>query len=108
MNKIKKGDEIIVIAGKDKGKKGTVLTVYDGGARLLVEGINMVKKAVKDNPNEQKKGGILSKTMPIHRSNVMIYDASTQKGSRVGIKIASDGVKTRYLKSSGQLLDVKK
>ena len=72
MKKIKKGDEVIVIAGKDKGKRGTVLSVVDGGGKLLVEGINMAKKHVKANPNAGDRGGIILKTMPIQRSNVMV------------------------------------
>jgi large subunit ribosomal protein L24 len=107
MNKIKKGDEVIVITGKDKGKRGTVLSLVDAGERLLVEGINMVKKHVKGNPNEGKQGGIVSKSMPIHRSNVMVYDQTTQKGSRVGIRELKDGKLVRFLKSSDQLVDVK-
>jgi len=107
MNKIKKGDDVIVIAGKDKGKRGTVLSVVDNGQKLLVEGINIAKKHVKPNPNSNEKGGILSKAMPIQRSNVMVYDQTTQKGSRVGIRILKDGQRVRFLKASDQLVDVK-
>lgn len=107
MNKIKKGDEVIVIAGKDKGKKGTVLSVVESGKKLLVEGINVAKKHVKANPNANEKGGIVSKVMPIDRSNVMVYDAASKKGSRVGIRILKDGQRVRYFKGSDQLVDVK-
>jgi large subunit ribosomal protein L24 len=107
MNKIKKGDEIIVITGKDKGKKGTVLSLIDGGEKLLVEGINLAKKHVKANPNAGEQGGIQSKTMPIHRSNVMVYDPTTQKGSKVGIRALKDGQRVRFLKASDQLVEVK-
>jgi large subunit ribosomal protein L24 len=107
MNKIKKGDEVIVITGKDKGKRGTVLSVLDKGARLLIEGINLVKKHVKANPNTGERGGIISKAMPIHRSNVMIYDPVTQKGSRVGIRKLKDGQRVRYFKTNDQLVDTK-
>lgn len=107
MNKIKKGDEVIVIAGKDKGKRGTVLSIVDGGERLLIEGINVAKKHVKANPNTGERGGIVSKPMPIHRSNVMVYDASKQKGSRVGIRVLKDGQRVRYFKASDQVVDVK-
>lgn len=107
MNKIKKGDEVIVITGKDKGKRGTVLSVIDQGEKLLVEGINDAKKHVKANPNTGERGGIVSKTMPIHRSNVMVYDPTKQKGSRVGIRILKDGQRARYFKSSDQLVEAK-
>lgn len=107
MNKIKKGDEIIVIAGKDKGKRGTVLSLVDKGEKLLVEGINIAKKHVKANPNTGDRGGVVSKAMPIHRSNVMVYDQATQKGSRVGIRVLKDGQRARFLKASDQLVDVK-
>jgi large subunit ribosomal protein L24 len=107
MNKIKKGDEVIAIAGKDKGKKGTVLSVLDGGEKLLVDGINVAKKHVKANPNVGERGGIVDKTMPIHRSNVMVYDASGKKGSKVGIRVLEDGQRVRYFKGSDQLVDIK-
>jgi large subunit ribosomal protein L24 len=107
MNKIKKGDDVIVIAGKDKGKRGKVLSLVDGGAKLLVEGINEAKKSVKANPNTGERGGIVPKAMPIDRSNVMLYDANKKKGSRVGIRILKDGQRSRYYKSSSELVDVK-
>lgn len=107
MKKLKKGDDVIVIAGKDKGKRGPVLTVLDGGAKLIVEGINEAKKAVKGNPNTGERGGIVSKVMPIDRSNVMLYDATTKKGSRVGIRILEDGQRARYFKKSNELVDAK-
>ena len=107
MRKIKKGDEVIVIAGKDKGKKGTVLSVLSDGEKLLIEGINLVKKSVKANPNTGERGGLVSKSMPIHRSNVMLYDSASQKGSRVGIRVLEDGSRVRYFKSSDQVIDVK-
>lgn len=107
MNKIKKGDEVIVIAGKDKGKRGTVLSILEKGQKFLVEGVNIAKKHVKANPNAGEQGGIVSKTMPIHHSNVKVYDPTAQKGSRVGIRILKDGQRVRFLKASDQLLDVK-
>jgi large subunit ribosomal protein L24 len=107
MNKIKKGDEVIVIAGKDKGKKGTVLSVLVGGEKLLVDGVNVAKKHVKANPNVGERGGIVDKTMPIQRSNVMVYDASTKKGGKVGIRVLEDGQRVRYFKGSDQLVDIK-
>lgn len=107
MNKIKKGDEVVVIAGKDKGKRGSVLTVVDAGKKLLIDGINLAKKHVKANPNAGEQGGIKSITMPIDRSNVMLYDPTTQKGSKVGIRTLADGQRVRYFKTSDQLVDAK-
>jgi large subunit ribosomal protein L24 len=107
MKKLKKGDEVIVIAGKDKGKRGAVLTIIDGGTKLIVEGINQAKKSVKANPNTGERGGIVPKDMPIDRSNVMVYDATTKKGSRVGIRVLEDGQRARYFKESSELVDVK-
>ena len=107
MNKIKKGDLVVVITGKDKGKKGTVLSMIDGGEKLVVDGINLAKKHVKANPNAGEQGGIVTKTMPIHRSNVMLYDETSQKGSRVGIRVLKDGQRVRFLKASDQLVDAK-
>ncbi len=105
--KIKKGDEVVVITGKDKGKRGVVLSLVDNGTKLIVEGVNLAKKHVKANPQANEQGGIVSKTMPIHRSNVMLYDANESKGSRVGIRILKDGQRVRYFKASDQLIDVK-
>lgn len=105
MKKIRKGDQVIIIAGKDKGKKGAVLAVFTNG-KVLVEGINTVKKHVKANPNTGDQGGIVIKTQPIDRSNVMHFDPTTEKGSRVGIKILDDGRKVRYYKSTDELVDV--
>jgi len=107
MNKIRKGDEVIVITGKDKGNRGVVLSVLECGQKLLVEGINLAKKHVKANPNSGERGGIVSKAMPIQRSNVMVYDQTTQKGSRVGIRILKDGQRARFLKASDQLVEDK-
>jgi len=107
MKKIKKGDEVIVIAGKDKGKRGIVLAVVRKGEGLLVEGINLVKKHVKANPQANQQGGIVTKAMPIHRSNVMVFDPAKEKGSRVGIRILKDGERVRYFKASDQLIEVK-
>lgn len=105
MNKIKKGDLIIVIAGRDKGKKGAVLAVLSNN-KLEVEGINTVKKHVKANPNTGERGGIIIKTQPIDRSNVMLYDTTSEKGSRVGIKVLDDGRKVRYFISTDEVVDV--
>lgn len=106
MRKIKKGDQIIVIAGKDKGRKGTVLNVLEKGEKLLIEGINTVKKHVKDNPNTGERGGVIIKTMPIHRSNVMLYDEASGKGIKVKIRILEDGRKVRAVKDTNEVIDV--
>jgi large subunit ribosomal protein L24 len=107
MKKIKKGDEVIVIVGKDKGKRGIVLSLVARGEKLLVEGINLAKKNVKANPNTGERGGITTKPMPIHRSNVMVYDQAKQKGCRVGIRVLKDGQRVRVSKASDELIDVK-
>jgi large subunit ribosomal protein L24 len=101
MNKIRKGDEVIVITGKDKGKRGTVLAVAED--RVTVEGINLVKKHVKPNPMKGTTGGVEAKSMPLHISNVALVDANG-KPSRVGIKIEGDK-KVRFLKSTGATLN---
>src|SRR5689334_9559465 len=105
MKKIKKGDEVIVLAGKDKGRKGAVLAVLLND-KLLVEGINVAKKHVKANPNTGDRGGIVMKTQPIHISNVMLYDQASGKGGRVGIRTLKDGRKERYFKATNEVVDV--
>ena len=101
MNKIRKGDEVIVIAGRDKGRRGKVAARVDA-EHLSVEGINVVKKHVKPNPMKGTTGGVVDKTMPIHQSNVAIWNAATAKADRVGIKLLADGKKVRVFKSSGE------
>jgi len=101
MNKIRKGDEVIVLTGRDKGRRGKVLARVDA-EHLSVEGVNVVKKHVKPNPMKGTTGGVISKTMPIHQSNVAIYNAATAKADRVGIKLLADGKKVRVFKSSGE------
>lgn len=105
MQKIKKGDEIIVTAGKDKGRRGNVQGLLDNG-KVLVEGVNLVKKHVKPNPMKGDQGGIVSKEMPLDRSNVMLFNPATNKGDRVGIKALDDGKKVRYFKSNNEVVDV--
>lgn len=105
MQRIKQGDEVIVISGKDKGRRGTVLSVLDSG-RLLVEGINMVKKHQKPNPNAGIQGGIIDKEMSLHASNVMLFNPNTEKGDRVGVKRLEDGRKVRYFKSNNEVVDI--
>ena len=105
MNKIRKGDQVIVLTGRDKGKRGTVLARIDED-HVQVEGVNIVKKHVKPNPMKGTTGGVIDKTMPIHQSNVAIYNAATGKADRVGIKVADGGKKTRVFKSSGDEIKV--
>ena len=105
MRKIRTGDDIIVITGKDKGRRGTVLRVYDD-ERVLVEGINMVKKHQKPNPQAGVQGGIIDKEMPIAQSNLMLYNPQTKKGDRVGIRFLEDGRKVRFFKSNNEVVDV--
>lgn len=107
MNKIKKGDEIIVITGKDRGRRGTVLQVLDD-ARVLVEGINIAKKHQKGNPNAMppKEAGIVDKEMPLEISNVLVFNPKTKKGDRVGFRFADDGSKERIFRSTGETVDI--
>jgi large subunit ribosomal protein L24 len=101
MNKIRKGDQVIVLAGRDKGKRGTVSSRVDDD-HLLIDGINMVKKHVKPNPMKGSTGGVIDKAMPIHQSNVAIFNAATAKADRVGIKLLANGDKVRVYKSNGE------
>jgi large subunit ribosomal protein L24 len=101
MNKIRKGDQVIAIAGKDKGKRGTVLRRVDA-ERVIVEGINRVKKHTKPNPLKNQPGGIIDMEMPIHVSNVALLNPATQKADRVGFKVLADGRKVRVFKSNGE------
>ncbi|MEW6694899.1 50S ribosomal protein L24 [Tepidimonas thermarum] len=105
MNKIRTGDEVIVIAGRDKGKRGKVLRRADE-ERVVVEGVNVVKKHVRPNPLKGIAGGIVEKTMPIHQSNVAIFNPATGKADRVGVKVLADGKKVRVYKSSGEEIKV--
>lgn len=104
MNKIRKGDGIVVLAGKDKGKRGTVLSVLDNDS-LVVEGINKVKRHTKPNPMKGQVGGILEKEMPIHVSNVALLNSATGKADRVGFKVLDDGRKVRIFRSNGEVVD---
>ena len=104
MEKIRKGDEVVVITGKDKGKRGTVARRVDA-EHVVVEGVNRAKKHVKPNPIKGVVGGIVDKDMPIHISNVALFNAATQKADRVGFKILEDGKKVRVFKSNGETLD---
>ena len=105
MNKIKKGDEVIVRSGKDKGRRGTVLEVLADG-RVVVEGINIAKKHVKPNPNVGEPGGIKDKAMPIDHSNVLVFNPKSKKGERIGFRVEKDGSKVRVFKGTGDVVDV--
>jgi large subunit ribosomal protein L24 len=107
MNKIRKGDEVVVTTGKDKGRRGTVLEVL-GNDRVLVEGVNIAKKHQKANPNAMPpvQGGIVDKEMPIAISNVLVFNPKTKKGDRVGIRVSSDGERERVFKSTDEAVDI--
>ena len=104
-NKIRKGDDVIVLTGKDKGKRGTVLRMLDG-ERVLVENVNMAKKHVKPNPMKGEQGGIVEKEMALHMSNVALYNPTKDMADRVGFKVLEDGRKVRVFKSDGEVVDV--
>lgn len=104
VKKIKKGDEVILIAGKDKGRRGTVLRMYP--QRVLVEGINLVKKHLKPNPQKNVQGGIIEREAPVHVSNVALYNSVTKKADRVGFKRLENGQKVRCFKSNQEVVDV--
>jgi large subunit ribosomal protein L24 len=105
MKRLRKGDQVVVISGKDKGRQGTVLNVM-ADDHVLVESINMVKKHTRPNPMQGVEGGIVEKEMPLHVSNVMLFNPVTNKGDRVGFKVLEDGRKVRYFKSNGEVVDV--
>ncbi len=104
MNRIRKGDEVVVIAGKDKGRRGAVVRVFDDG-RVIVENVNVAKKHQRGNPQGGVPGGIIEKEMPLDESNVMLFNPATQKGDRIGIRTLEDGRKVRYFKSNNEVLD---
>lgn len=105
MQRIKKGDEVIVIAGKDKGKRGSVLRLL-ASERLIVENVNIVKRHTKPNPARGISGGILEKEASIHLSNVMLYNPQTKRGDRIGVRELEDGRKVRYFKSNNEVVDI--
>ncbi len=104
MNKIKQGDQVIVLAGKDKGKEGKVTKIFPNN-KVLVQGVNQAKKHQKGNPNAGVTGGIIDKDMPIHISNIALLNPQTQKADRVGFKFLDDGKKVRFFKSNQELID---
>ncbi len=105
MNKIRKGDEIVVRTGKDKGRRGTVLQVLEDG-RVLVEGVNIAKKHTKPNPNIGEAGGIKDKAMPVDVSNVLVFNPKSKKGERVGFRFEEDGSKVRVFRGTGDVVDI--
>ncbi|MBA3564509.1 MAG: 50S ribosomal protein L24 [Gammaproteobacteria bacterium] len=105
MNRIRKNDEVIVIAGKDRGRRGTVLRVYVND-RVLVEGVNMAKKHQRPNPNAGVAGGIIEREMPLHISNVKVFNPQSKKGDRIGFRTLKDGQKVRFFKSNDEVVDV--
>ena len=104
MQRIKKGDEVIVLAGRDKGKRGTVLRRVDAQF-VVVEGVNRVKKHQRPNPMKNQTGGIVDKDMPIHVSNIALFNPATKKADRVGIRVLENGRRVRYFKSNGEVID---
>ncbi len=104
MHKIRKGDEVIVRVGKNRGQRGAVQQVY-ADSRVLVDGINVVKKHVRPNPQKGISGGIVEEERPIHISNVALYNPATEKGDRVGVRHLDDGTKVRYFKANGEVID---
>jgi len=105
MQRIKKGDEVIVTAGKDKGRRGAVMELLKND-RVMVENVNVVKKHAKPNPMAGVEGGIIEKEMSIHISNIMLFNPATNKGDRIGIKTLEDGKKVRFFKSNNEVVDV--
>jgi len=105
MRKIRKGDEVVVITGKDKGKRGTIIRLH-GDGHVVVENVNMVKRHTKANPSRGEPGGILDKEMPLDVSNVQLYNPTTGQGDRVGFKTLDDGRKVRIFKSNGEVVDI--
>jgi large subunit ribosomal protein L24 len=101
---IRKGDQVVVRSGRDKGRRGTVLQVL-GGGELLVEGINRVKRHTKANPQANQPGGIIEKDMPVPLAKVALWNPATKKGDRVGIRTLADGKKVRFFKSNGEVID---
>ena len=105
MNRLRKGDNVIVISGKSKGKQGVVSSIIAGRDYVLVEGVNFIKKHVKPNPSKGIEGGIIQRESPIHTSNVALYNSTLKKADRIGFKLLENNKKVRYFKSNNELLD---
>lgn len=106
MRRIRKDDEVIVIAGKDKGRRGKIMRVVEGGERVVVAGINLIKRHTKPNPARGVAGGIIEREAALHVSNVMLLNPLTGKGDRVGFRVLEDGRKVRYFKSNNEVADI--
>jgi large subunit ribosomal protein L24 len=106
MKKLRKGDEVVVLSGKDKGRTGTIGDILPDG-KVLIPGINVAKKHARGNPQRNQPGGLLDKELPLHASKVAIWNPASKKGDRVGIRTLADGKRVRFFKSSGEQLDVK-
>ena len=105
MSKLRKGDDVVVLSGRDKGKRGTVLQIIENN-RILVDNVNVIKKHVKPNPNRGETGGIIEKEAPIQISNVALFNPNTNRADRVGYKVLEDGRKVRVFKSDGEVADL--
>ena len=105
MSKLRKGDDVVVLSGRDKGKRGTVLRIIEN-KRILVDNVNVIKKHVKPNPNRGETGGIIEREAPIQISNVALFNPNTNKADRVGYKVLEDGRKVRVFKSDGEVADI--
>ena len=105
MSKLRKGDDVVVLSGRDKGKRGTVLQIIEN-SRILVDNVNVIKKHVKPNPNRGETGGIIEREAPIQISNVALFNPNTNKADRVGYKVLADGRKVRVFKSDGEVADI--
>jgi large subunit ribosomal protein L24 len=106
MKKLRKGDQVVVLSGRDKGRTGSIANVLPDGS-VLIDGVNVVKKHQKQNPQRNQPGGILDKSMPLHASKVAIWNGGSKKADRVGVKTLADGKRVRFLKSNNEVLDVK-
>jgi large subunit ribosomal protein L24 len=106
MRRIRKDDEVVVIAGKDKGRRGKVVRVVESGERVIVAGVNLVKRHTKPNPARNVAGGIVEREAAVHVSNVMLFNPLTKKGDRVGFRVLENGRKVRYFKSNNEVVDV--
>ena len=105
MSKLRKGDDVVILSGRDKGKRGTVLQIIEN-SRILVDNVNVIKKHVKPNPNRGETGGIIEREAPIQISNVALFNPNTNKADRVGYKVLEDGRKVRVFKSDGEVADI--
>jgi len=106
MKRLRKGDQVVILSGKDKGRKGAITRMLPDG-KVLVEGVNLVKKHQRPNPQRQQAAGIVEKEMPLHASKVAIWNSGSSKADRIGVKSLADGKRVRFLKSNNEVLDVK-